>query len=94
MYEVARRVTDEPSEDVVAKAKQDRAAQRNPFARIALFIRQVIAELKKVVTPTRRELVSFTIVVLVFVLIMMGIVWGLDQVFSWLVIYVFGTPGV
>ncbi|WP_353808588.1 preprotein translocase subunit SecE [Agromyces sp. SYSU T00194] len=91
---MARRVTDEPSEDVVAKAKQDRAERRNPFARIALFIRQVIAELKKVVTPTRRELVSFTIVVLVFVLIMMGIVWALDQVFSWLVIYVFGTPGV
>jgi preprotein translocase subunit SecE len=33
-------------------------------------------------------------VVLVFVVIMMAIVWGMDQVFSWLVIFVFGQPGV
>ncbi|GAA1060669.1 hypothetical protein GCM10009573_20960 [Agromyces bracchium] len=94
MYEVARKVLDEPSEDVVANAKRESAARRNPFARIALFIRQVIGELKKVVTPTRKELASFTAVVLVFVAIMMAIVWGLDQVFGWLVLYVFGTPGV
>ena len=91
---MARKVLDEPSEDVVANAKRERAARRNPFARIALFIRQVIGELKKVVTPTRRELFSFTTVVLVFVIIMMAIVCGLDQVFSLLVVYVFGTPGV
>ena len=91
---MARKVLDEPSEDVVANAKRERAARRNPFARIALFIRQVFGELKKVVTPTRRELLSFTTVVLIFVAIMMAIVWGLDQVFSLLVVYVFGTPGV
>ena len=91
---MARKVLDEPSEDVVSNAKRERAARRNPFARIALFIRQVFGELKKVVTPTRRELFSFTTVVLVFVVIMMAIVYGLDQLFSLLVVYVFGTPGV
>lgn len=91
---MARKVLDEPSEDVVANAKRESAARRNPFARIALFIRQVIGELKKVVTPTRKELLSFTAVVLVFVVIMMAIVWGMDQVFGLLVLYVFGTPGV
>ena len=90
---MARKIIDEPSEDVVANAKRDRASRRNPFARMALFIRQVIAELRKVVTPTRKELVSFTVVVLVFVIIMMALVWGLDQIFGWLVLYVFGTPG-
>ena len=94
VYEVARKVIDEPSEDVVANAKRDRAARRNPFSRVALFIRQVIGELKKVVTPTRKELLSFTTVVLVFVVIMMAIVWAFDQVFGWVVLYVFGTPGV
>jgi preprotein translocase subunit SecE len=88
---VARKVIDEPSEDVVATAKRERAERKNPFARIALFLRQVIAELKKVVTPTRRELFNFTAVVLVFVLIMMGLVWGLDQLFSWLVNWAFGN---
>ena len=89
---MARKVIDEPSEDVVANAKRDRALRRNPFARMALFIRQVIAELRKVVTPTRKELFSFTVVVLVFVIIMMTLVWGMDQVFGTLVLYVFGTP--
>ena len=93
VYKVARKIIDEPSEDVVANAKRERAARRNPFARIALFIRQVFAELKKVVTPTRKELFSFTVVVLVFVIIMMALVWVLDTVFGWLVLYVFGTPG-
>jgi preprotein translocase subunit SecE len=88
---VARKVIDEPSEDVVANAKKARESRRGPFAGIALFIRQVFGELRKVVTPTRRELLSYTGVVLVFVIIMMAIVFGLDQLFGWLVLLVFGT---
>ena len=85
-------VVDEPGEDLVAQAKADRASKRNPFSRFALFFRQVIAELKKVVTPTRKELISYVGVVLVFVTIMMLIVSGMDWVFGWLVIWVFGDP--
>jgi len=88
---VARKVIDEPSEDVVASAKRERAEKRGPFARLALFIRQVINELKKVVTPTRKELFSFFGVVLAFVIVMMAIVYGLDQAFGWLVSWVFGN---
>ena len=51
-----------------------KAAKAGFFARIALFIRQVIGELKKVVAPTRKELINYTLVVLVFVVIMMVIV--------------------
>ena len=89
---MAKNVIDEPSEDVVAIAKKDRAQRRGPFARIALFIRQVFGELRKVVTPTRRELFSYTAVVLVFVVIMMALVAGLDFGFGWLVNLVFGNP--
>ncbi|HKU01947.1 MAG TPA: preprotein translocase subunit SecE, partial [Arthrobacter sp.] len=32
-------------------------AKANFFARIALFVRQIIGELKKVVAPTRKELI-------------------------------------
>jgi preprotein translocase subunit SecE len=87
---VARKIIDEPSEDVVATARRERAARRNPFARIALFLRQVVGELRKVVTPTRRELVSFTVVVLVFVIIVMAVVGGLDWLFALVVNLVFG----
>jgi len=88
---VARNVIDEPSEDVVANAKKDRGNSRGPFGRIALFIRQVIAELRKVVTPTRKELVSYTGVVLIFVIIMMALVYGLDMLFAFAVNFVFGN---
>jgi preprotein translocase subunit SecE len=87
---VARKVIDEPSEDIVANAKSDRARSGGPFGRIALFIRQVIAELKKVVTPTRKELVNYTLVVLVFVIIMMALVSGLDLLFGFAVQKTFG----
>jgi preprotein translocase subunit SecE len=87
---VARKIVDEPSEDLVASAKRERAERRSPFARIALFIRQVFTELRKVVTPTRRELFSYTGVVLVFVIIMMAIVYGLDWAFGFGVAWVFG----
>lgn len=86
---------DEPRGEVVA-AGATREKKGNAFSRffggIALFFRQVIAELRKVVTPTRKELVKFTAVVLVFVLIVMGIVYGLDTLFAWLTHIVFGVP--
>ena len=67
--------------------------KRGFFGRIILFVRQVIAELKKVVTPTRKELVNYTLVVLVFVIIMMIIVTILDFAFGNAAIWVFsGTP--
>lgn len=89
---MARTVIDEPSEEIVANAKLARESKRGPFARLTLFIKQVLAELRKVVTPTRKELLSYTGVVLVFVVIMMALVSGLDWVFALVVTYVFGTP--
>jgi preprotein translocase subunit SecE len=87
---VARRLLETPGEDVVAVAKLERQARRGPFARIALFLRQVVAELRKVVTPTRRELVTYTAVVLGFVVVMMAIVYVLDLGLSALVVFLFG----
>ncbi len=88
---VARRVVDEPSEDIVANAKMDRALKRGPIGRIQLFLRQVMNELRKVITPTRRELISYTGVVLVFVVFMMAIVSLLDLLFGTGVGYIFGN---
>ena len=49
-----------------------------------------MAELKKVVTPTRKQLLNYTLVVLGFILFMMLLVMGLDLVFGKLVGWVFG----
>lgn len=67
---------------------------RGFFGRIGLFLRQVVDELKKVVTPTREELVKLTGVVLAFVVLMMLLVTGLDWVFGQAATFTFGegTP--
>ena len=41
--------------------------KKNPIVRLLLFYRQVVAEMRKVVWPTRQELITYTIVVIVFV---------------------------
>ena len=60
------------------------------FSRLALFIRQVVAELRKVIWPTRKELIAYTTVVVIFVLIMAGIIAGYDYVFTRGVLLIFG----
>jgi preprotein translocase subunit SecE len=59
-------------------------------ARIQLFFRQVIAELRKVIWPTRKELITYTIVVLVFSSIFATIVVVLDVGFGKLNFWIFG----
>ena len=56
----------------------------------ALFIRQVAAELRKVIWPTRNELVTYTVAALVFVVILSTIVLTLDYGFTKLMFWVFG----
>ena len=86
-------VQDQQRGDVVAARAVAPEKKPNVFVRIAVFIRQVFAELRKVVTPTRQELIKYTAVVLGFVIVMMAIVYGLDILFVWLTTVVFGTPG-
>ncbi len=64
--------------------------KRRGLAGLMLFLRQVVAELKKVVRPTRKELVTYTSVVLVFVLVVMIYVSALDFGFRQLVGWAFG----
>jgi len=61
------------------------------FARIRNFVREVVAELRKVIWPTRKELLTYTAVVIVFVTIMFTIVAGLDWGFTKAMFWVFGN---
>ena len=54
------------------------------------FIRESVSELRKVLWPSRNELVTYSAVVIVFVVIMCAIVAGLDVGFAKLVLAVFG----
>ncbi|MFB9237494.1 preprotein translocase subunit SecE [Plantactinospora siamensis] len=60
------------------------------FGRLARFFREVVAELRKVIWPTRSELLTYTAVVVVFVAVILAIVTGLDFAFGRGVLWVFG----
>jgi preprotein translocase subunit SecE len=66
------------------------APQGSPIARLQRFLREVVAELRKVHWPTRRQIVVYTFVVLVFVAFMVSLVAGLDWVFAKAVFALFG----
>jgi preprotein translocase subunit SecE len=77
------------SGDTPKRSPNDRG-RRGFVARIVLFVRQVVAELKKVVRPTRQELFTYIGVVVVFVLVVMAFVGVLDLGFGRLVLWMFG----
>jgi len=60
------------------------------FARVGLFYRQVVSELSKVVWPTRKQLSTYTAVVMVFVTFIIAVVSLFDLVITKLVFWVFG----
>ncbi|MGI5211955.1 preprotein translocase subunit SecE [Plantactinospora sp. CA-290183] len=83
----------------VARTKADSADSRKArtetgrvgiFGRLARFFREVVAELRKVIWPTRKELLTYTAVVVVFVAVVLTIVAGLDFAFAKGVLWVFG----
>jgi preprotein translocase subunit SecE len=79
------------------KDKNDGKAVKNAsddrpglFGRIGRFIREIVAELRKVIWPTRKELLTYATVVVVFVAIMLTVVGLLDLGFGRAVLFVFG----
>ena len=62
-------------------AAQETAVQTNT-SRIKKFVREVRAELKKVSWPSRRELIAFTGVVFVSVVVVATLIWVIDMSFS------------
>ncbi|MFM9378381.1 preprotein translocase subunit SecE [Gordonia sp. VNK21] len=75
-------VADRPSEEA--------EKSRNVFVRIWNFLKQVVGELRKVIWPTRSEMINYSIAVLVFVVIITAIIAGLDIGFAKLMLTVFG----
>ncbi|WP_033208429.1 preprotein translocase subunit SecE [Streptomyces bikiniensis] len=81
---------DETAESKKKSRKGGKRGNKGPLGRLALFYRQIIAELRKVVWPTRSQLSTYTTVVIIFVVIMIGLVTVIDYGFQEAVKYVFG----
>ncbi|MCB0930301.1 MAG: preprotein translocase subunit SecE [Mycobacterium sp.] len=73
------------------KSKKDRGGKtRNPFMFVWTYLGQVVAELRKVIWPNRKQMVSYTTVVLVFLVFMVALIGVTDLGWHRLVLLVFG----
>ncbi|KQU37779.1 preprotein translocase subunit SecE [Rhodococcoides fascians] len=70
------------------KAKLDK--RPNVFLRLLQFFREVVAELRKVIWPNKKQMVTYTTVVLVFLAFMVAFISGLDLLFIKGVGWLFG----
>ena len=79
---------------MAVKERPPRGGSDRPgmFGRIGRFVREVVAELRKVIWPTRKELVTYTAVVVVFITFLTAVIVVLDLVFARGVLWVFGNP--
>jgi len=75
------------TDDKAVKTDEDRPGA---FGRLGRFVREVVAELRKVIWPTRKELLTYAAVVIVFVSIMLTIVGLLDLGFAKGILFVLG----
>ena len=73
-----------------AKKAADRPRSRNPFAFVWNYLKQVVAELRKVIWPNRKQMVNYTAVVLVFLAFMVALIGLVDLGLAKLVMLVFG----
>uniref|UniRef100_A0A5Q5BFR7 Protein translocase subunit SecE n=2 Tax=unclassified Mycobacterium TaxID=2642494 RepID=A0A5Q5BFR7_MYCSS len=71
-------------------AKKEPGRYPNPFLFVVNYIKQVVAELRKVIWPNRKQMVSYTSVVLVFLAFMVALIAGFDYGMARLVGLVFG----
>jgi preprotein translocase subunit SecE len=59
-------------------SRDRKEARPGLLARGFRFLREVVAELRKVIWPTRKQMITYTAVVLVFVAFMVAFIYGLD----------------
>lgn len=81
-------------EEKSTKAKKPKKTStgpaRNPFLFVWNYMKQVVAELRKVIWPNRKQMVSYTGVVLAFLAFMVALIGGVDLGLAKLVLLVFG----
>ena len=77
------------SDSSVVHGPRDDSRDDRPRTGPVTFYRQVVAELRKVVWPTQKQLITYFTVVMVFVVVMMTFIALLDLAFGKLVFAVF-----
>lgn len=74
-----------------ATPRRDRAQSKgNIFTRVMRYLREVASELRKVIWPTRNEMTTYSIVVVLFLIFMIAVTWAADFGFAKLILWIFG----
>jgi preprotein translocase subunit SecE len=71
-------------------AKSDDGSRVNPFLFVWNYLKQVVGELRKVIWPNRKQMVTYTTVVLVFLAFMVTLIGLTDLGLAKLVAIIFG----
>jgi preprotein translocase subunit SecE len=79
-----------PRSSKAKKLKKAGASSANPIIFVYNYLKQVVAEMRKVIWPNRKQMVSYTGVVLVFLAFMVALVGLADLGLAKLVLLVFG----
>ena len=66
-------------------------AQKKERTKPVQFFREVLAELRKVAWPTRAEVFSYSLVVIVSCVVIAALVFGMDYVFTKAILGLFGV---
>jgi preprotein translocase subunit SecE len=78
------------SEKTASKAKKPGDRPANPFVFVYTYLKQVVAEMRKVIWPNRKQMLTYTSVVLAFLAFMVALVGLTDLGLTKLVMLVFG----
>jgi preprotein translocase subunit SecE len=72
------------------KGRKSDEPSNNPFVFVFNYLKQVVAELRKVIWPNRKQMGSYTSVVLAFLVFMVTFIGLVDLGLAKLVLWVFG----
>ncbi|BAX90993.1 preprotein translocase subunit SecE [Mycobacterium shigaense] len=79
-----------PTAKQAKKPKKAGERRANPFAFVFNYLKQVVAEMRKVIWPNRKQMLTYTSVVLAFLAFMVALVGLADLGLTKLVLLVFG----
>lgn len=88
--ELTESAADDTKAKKAKKAKKSDEPSSNPFVFVFTYLKQVVGELRKVIWPNRKQMSSYTSVVLAFLVFMVTLIGLVDLGLAKLVMLVFG----
>lgn len=80
---------DNPANDVIANKSEPKSGSKT-----VSFLRESKAELAKVIWPNRQQLVSESLAVVLMVSLSAGVIYAVNNLFSWAAGIIFSTPQI